>query len=87
MGHCRRLSWSLGPRLSNATAGRLRRLGGLGRGLGLGFAKLLTWIEKDDGLQACELCVVDLHLVQRLHQLVHYPDADLADVQILIAPL
>lgn len=47
----------------------------------------LTGIKKDDGFKASEFGVVDLHLVQRLHQLVHHPDADLADIQILIATL
>lgn len=48
----------------------------------------LTRIEEHDGFETREFRVVDLDLVQRLHQLLHHPDAHLAHVQILlIGPL
>lgn len=47
----------------------------------------LTWIEEDNGLETRELRVVDLHLVQRLNELLHDAQPDFAEVQVLIAAL
>lgn len=44
----------------------------------------LTRVKEHDGFEKSELRVVDLNLLERLHQLVHYPDAHLADVQVLL---
>ena len=42
----------------------------------------LTRVEEHDGLEAGELRVVDLHVPQGAHQLVHDPGADAGDVQV-----
>lgn len=44
----------------------------------------LTRVKEHDSFEKSKLRVVDLDLLKRFHQLVHHPDAHVADVQVLL---
>lgn len=46
-----------------------------------------TWIKEDDGLEGGVLVVVDLNVLERLHQLVQHPVGYPADLRLRTVPV
>lgn len=46
-----------------------------------------TWVKKDDGLEGCILVVVDLNVLERLHQLVQHSVGYPADLRLWTVPV